>query len=132
MPRALGGAPTLSVHRSAPVGRGLTGRSLGRSLRANAMCVRRGSPLYNKRKYTVAACVLATTTKPLKTKIFIGKNKLVRSALSYAKTTRTALCPASCWQCLKTDCLGGARPPPRAPPSAIFFKKLPQFLGGGN
>jgi len=40
MPRALGGAPILSVHW----------RSLGRSLLANAMRVRRGSPLYNNKR----------------------------------------------------------------------------------
>jgi hypothetical protein len=35
MHRALGGAPVAPGHRSAPVGRGLTWRSLGRSLRGN-------------------------------------------------------------------------------------------------
>jgi len=35
MPRALGGAPTLSVHQSALLGQGLLWRSLGRSLLAN-------------------------------------------------------------------------------------------------
>jgi len=40
MHRALGGAPALSGQW----------RSLGRSLRGNAMRVRRGSPLYNNKK----------------------------------------------------------------------------------
>ncbi len=38
----------------------------------------------------------------LKNKIFLGK-KLGRSALAKLKTTRTALCPASCVQGFKTE-----------------------------
>ena len=41
MHRALEGAPTLSGHQSALLGQGLLRRSLGRSLRGNAMRVRR-------------------------------------------------------------------------------------------
>ena len=48
MHRALGALPYLPMHRSAPVGRGLTGRSLGRLLRGNAKRDTRPSP-YKRR-----------------------------------------------------------------------------------
>jgi len=71
MHRALGGAPVARVQR----------RSLGRSLRANAMRVRRGSPLYRKKKiYGRGVRPRYSQLLYIKTKIFLGKNGLGRSA----------------------------------------------------
>ena len=103
MPRALGGAPTLSGQW----------RSLGRSLRANAVRVRRGSPLYNNKKiYGRGVRPRFSQCNTLKTKIFLGK-RLGRSALIKLKTTRMALCPASCGLCFKELLGRGAAPTPR-------------------
>ena len=81
------------MHRSAPVGRGLTGRSLGRSLRANAMRVRRGRRMAGTSLVaTPSARVLASLSLHLKNKIFLGK-KLGRSALSYTKNYKDGAMP---------------------------------------
>ena len=60
MHRALGGAPTFSVQW----------RSLGRSLRGNAVRVRRVRRSTTIKKSTVAACVLASLSLHLKNKFF--------------------------------------------------------------
>jgi len=62
-PRPGGALPHLAIHQSALLGQGLLWRSLGRSLQAFAMRVRRVSRSKAIKKSKVAACVLATTIK---------------------------------------------------------------------
>ena len=72
MHRALGGAPTSRVHRAPSLGLGVTWRSLGRSLRANAMRVRRGLAS-GKAKLKNSVPAAASSLQPelhLKNKIF--------------------------------------------------------------
>jgi len=74
MHRALGGAPTSPVHRSAPVGRGLTWRSLGRSLLANFRAGSAWLAAYNNKKiYGRGVRPRLKLSLPLKNKNFFRK-----------------------------------------------------------
>ncbi|MDD2679498.1 MAG: hypothetical protein PHO03_01670 [Candidatus Omnitrophica bacterium] len=67
-------------------------RSLGRSLRANAMRVRRGSPLYNNKKIQGRG-VRPRFSSPytLKTKIFLGKKSSSAPAFNRETLARGGL-----------------------------------------
>jgi hypothetical protein len=122
MHRALGGAPVSRVLPLSLRGRRLRwAAALAGCLRAFAVRVRRGLPLYNKKK------IHGRGMRPrfsqllhLKNKFFLGK-KLVRSALSYAKNYKDGAMP----RLLRAELESGQKSKFCPHPKFAFFKTKP-------
>lgn len=129
MPRALGGAPASRViPLGLPGGRPRWAPALASRLLANAKRVRRVACVWQSLRHQQCQPQRPRFSQPstLKNKFF-RKEARPRSACDTKNNLWMALCPASCVQCFKTKAWGGARPPPRAPPSAIFSKNCRNF-----